>query len=83
MSYQGRVSYARPFFTNTMKIKVLHPVKGYGYFGGEVTDVSNEIGAELVAHGHALAIPEMVREMTVNKAVVRDSEVIKAKGRKK
>lgn len=62
-----------------MKIKILHPIKGFSYFGGEVTDVSDKLGSEMVANNHAMMIPDVVddREIEVKTAVVKKKETIK------
>ena len=66
-----------------MKIKILHPAKGYSYFGGEIADVTAEQGADLVARGYAVMIPETVGEepiMITN--VIKGEEIVK-RGRRK
>jgi hypothetical protein len=60
-----------------MKIKILRPIPGMAYFGGEITEVSDERAADLVAHGNAVMIPEMIEEIPVIKAYVREEETIK------
>lgn len=47
------------------------------YFGGEITEVPDERAADLVTHGNAVMIPEMIEEIPVIKAYVRKEETIK------
>lgn len=63
-----------------MRIKILHPIPGYAYFGGEVATVTDAQGGELVAYGHAVMIPDTEQEIspvTPIKAYVREQETIK------
>lgn len=59
-----------------MKIKILHPIPGYAYFGGEVIEMNDEIAANWIVSGKALMIPDMLREMEPIKAVIHQEEVI-------
>jgi len=60
-----------------MKIKILHPIPGYAYFGGEIAEVPDSYGSKLVAHGYAIMIPETVMQpITPIKAYVREDESI-------
>ena len=47
------------------------------YFGGEITEVPDDRGADLVAHGNAVMIPDVIEEIPVIKAYVREEETIK------
>lgn len=63
-----------------MKVKILHPIRGCAYFGGEVINLPDEVGAELVAHGHAVMIPDTedkMKPIEAIKAYVREQETIK------
>lgn len=61
-----------------MKIKILHPIPKYAYFGGEIADVTDAQGSDLVAHGHAIMIPdtEIMQPITPIKAYMREDESI-------
>jgi hypothetical protein len=63
-----------------MKVKILHPVYGSSYFGGEILNLNDEVASNLVAKGHAIMIPETEPELkpiTPIKAYVREEETIK------
>lgn len=61
-----------------MKVKILHPIRGCAYFGGEVINIRDEMGAEFVAHGHAVMIPDTeMKPIEPIKAYVREQETIK------
>lgn len=60
-----------------MKIKILKPVPGYGYFGGEVTETDDKTGSYFVAIGAAILIPETenLKQIPTIQAVVKGEEV--------
>lgn len=41
-----------------MKVKVIKPIPGYAYFGGETIDLPTEKGRDLITKGYLEAIPE-------------------------
>jgi hypothetical protein len=65
-----------------MKIKILKPIIGYAYFGGEVVEMDDRTAAEWVAKGKALMIPDVIRDMPTVKTVIREDEVIRKSRRK-
>lgn len=70
----------RPFYQKppTMRIKILHPIRGTSFFGGEIIDVESAYGSELVATGAALMIPDTeIEPIRPIKAYVREEETVK------
>jgi hypothetical protein len=66
-----------------MKVKILHPIHGWAYFGGEVTEIPDARAAELVAQGHAIMIPDTIQEIEHTETVIRREETIKKNVHKK
>lgn len=68
-----------------MKIKILKPVPGYGYFGGEVTETDDKTGSYFVAIGAAILIPETenLKQIPTVHAVISGEEVVKRLATKK
>ncbi|HNZ70292.1 MAG TPA: hypothetical protein PKM93_13225 [Prolixibacteraceae bacterium] len=62
-----------------MKVKILRPIPGWAYFGGETTEIPDERAAELIARGNAIPVPETMQEIPVIKAYVREEETTKKK----
>ena len=62
-----------------VKVKILRPAPGYSYFGGEVAEVYEYQAADLIAHGHAILIPETIDEIPVIQTIIRREETVKKK----
>lgn len=59
-----------------MKIKILHHIPGYAFFGGEVIEMADDTAAKWIVAGKALMIPDMLREMEPIKTVIHQEETI-------
>ena len=47
---------------SNIKVKIRKHAKGFGYFGGEITDLPSDKAAYLINKGYAMLIPEEKEE---------------------
>jgi hypothetical protein len=59
-----------------MKIKILHPIPGYAYFGGEIAEIPDDLASKWIVSGKALMIPDTLTKIEPIQAIIRQEEVI-------
>lgn len=52
-----------------MLVKIKKPIKGYGYFGGETTEIADETAGKFIEDGLAILIPKTEGENDDNNSL--------------
>ena len=62
-----------------MKVKILKPIQGYGYFEGDEVEVSTEEGKKFCEAEQAIPLKEIAKETTESKVISEKSASKKKK----